>query len=97
MDKLHVFRRVGDNVFNIRKIRNFREYSDNEIEELVSHFTVGSLDYDQVIDRLFFYVDGDNREWKNRTDSGGHTIIPARTRFDSRYREQCAEKFLVNV
>lgn len=97
MDKLHVFRRVGDNVLNVRKIKNFREYSDNEITELISHFKIGTLDYDQVVDRLFFHDDNDNREWKNRTDANGYTIIPARTRFDSRFREQCAEKFLVNV
>ena len=98
MDKLHVFRRVGDNnIINIRKIKNFKEYSVDEITQLINHFAVGSFDYDQVIDRLFFYDDGDNREWKNRTDSGGYTIIPARTRFDSRFREQCFEKFLVNV
>ena len=97
MDKLHIFRRIGDNVLNIRKIKNFKEYSDNEITELISHFTVGSLDYDQVIDRLYFHDDNDNREWRNRTDDGGYTIIPARTRFDARFREQCAEKFLVNV
>ena len=97
MDKLHFFKKIGDNIINLRKIKNFREYSDNEITELISHFIVGSLDYDQIIDRLFFYDDDDNREWRNRTDSGGYTIIPARTRFDSRFREQCSEKFLVNV
>ena len=97
MDKLHVFKKIGDNIINLRKIKNFREYSDNEITELISHFIVGARDYDQIIDRLFFYDDDDNREWRNRTDSGGYTIIPARTRFDSRFREQCSEKFLVNV
>ena len=97
MDKLHVFKKIDNDIINIRKIKNFREYSDNEIKELVSHFEIGTFDYDQVVDRLFFYDDDDSREWRNRTDSGGYTIIPARTRFDSRFREQCFEKFLVNV
>ena len=97
MDKLHVFKKIGDNIINIRKIKNFREYSVDEITQLINHFTVGSLDYDQVIDRLFFYVANDNREWRNRTDAGGYTLVPARTQWDSRYREQCFEKFLVNV
>ena len=97
MDKLHVFKKVGDNIINLRKIKNFKEYSVAEIIELISHFELNSFDYDQVIDRLYFYVDGDKREWRNRTDQNGCTIIPARTQWDLRFREQPIEKFLVNV
>ena len=97
MDKLHVFKKIGDNIINLRKIKNFKEYSVAEIIELISHFELNSFDYDQVVDRLYFYDDDDKREWRNRTDARGYTIIPARTQWDLRFREQPIEKFLANV
>ncbi len=97
MDKLHVLKKIGDNIINLRKIKNFKEYSVAEIIELISHFELNSLDYDQVVDRLFFYDDDDKREWRNRTDQNGYTIIPARTQWELRFREQCLTKFLANV
>ncbi len=97
MDKLHTFKRLKNNtVINIREIKNFTKYSAKELEELIDNFQVGTYDYDQVIDRLFFHDPADRRQWRCRTDAHGRTIQPARVRFDNRFREIADDKYLVN-
>lgn len=67
-------------------IDNARSYTADTIDDLISMYPPGSKEYDHIIDRLYFYSDDDNRDWKNRTDKDGYTIIPTKY-LDTQRRE----------
>ena len=59
-------------------IKSAANYSQEELDQLLSFYQPGSPYYDMLIDRLYFHDPHDKRDWSSRTDATGHTIIPGR-------------------
>lgn len=67
-------------------IKNAEHYTAEQIQDIISLCKSGTKEYDHIIDKLYFYSNYDNRDWKNRTDKDGYTIIPTKY-LDTQRRE----------
>lgn len=68
---------------HLDRIKSAASYSPSEIDSLIALFPINTPEYDYIIDRLYFHSTHDTRDWKNRTDADGYSIIPARQFYDS--------------
>lgn len=67
-------------------VKNYKEYSENEINDLIQQANKSKFLYDYLIDRLYFYNDNNKRNTKNQD----YNILTARTI----YRRENNEKEL---
>lgn len=68
----------------IRSIKNAEHLSEDEVLKLAGMYKPGTADYDQVIERLYFYGSGSNANWKNRLE---YSIMTVRSQQENAARE----------
>ena len=71
-------------VYNpFQDVKNYKEYTENEINDLIKQTNNSKFLYDYLIDRLYFY---DNN--KRNTKKDDYNILSARTMYQREHNEK---------
>lgn len=72
-------------VYNpFQNIKNYKEYNENEINDLIQQANKSKFLYDYLIDRLYFYNDNNKRNTKKED----YNILTARTIYNRENNEK---------
>lgn len=72
-------------VYNpFQDIKNYKEYTENEINDLIQQANKSKFLYDYLIDRLYFYDNNNKRNTKNQD----YNILTARTMYKREHNEK---------
>ena len=64
-------------------IKNYKEYTENEINDLIKQANKSKFLYDYLIDRLYFYNNN-----KRNTKQDDYNILTARTMYKREHNEK---------
>lgn len=65
-------------------VKNYKEYTENEINDLIKQANKSKFLYDYLIDRLYFYDNNNKRNTKNQD----YNILTARTMYKRENNEK---------